>query len=160
VFESLAFTVARHPSESEDYLWTRVLAYTLEYTTELEFARGGLSQTDEPPLFVRDPATGRYRAWIDVGLPDADRLHKASKASDRVAVYVHRDPSQWFQRLQNARIHRGGAIELYAMDRALLGALSARLERRMQFGLSVSERELHLSFDAESLAGAVTPMMR
>jgi uncharacterized protein YaeQ len=158
VFESLAFTAARHPSESEDYLWTRVLAYALEYTDRLEFSRGGLSQTDEPPLFVPNPATGRYRAWIDIGLPDADRLHKASKASDRVAVYAHRDPSQWLQRLQNARIHRAETIELYSMDRALLADLSARLDRRMQFSLSVSGRELHLSFDSQSVAGVVIPI--
>jgi uncharacterized protein YaeQ len=158
VFESLALTVARHPSESEDYLWTRVLAFALEYTDGIEFSRGGLSQTEEPPIAVRDRSTGDYRAWIDVGLPDADRLHKAAKSADRVVIYAHRDPTQWLQRLQGARIHRAEEIELLAMDRTLLDGLSPHLARRVGLGLSISDRELHLSFDSASLAGRLTAL--
>ena len=138
-------------------MWTRVLAYALEYSEGLEFSRGGLSQTEEPPIALRDP-TGRYRAWIDIGLPDADRLHKASKAADRVVVYAHRDPAQWLMRLDGARIHRADDIALYAMDRTLLAELSARLERRMAFSLSVSDRELHLSLESAALTGIVAPL--
>ena len=67
--------MARHPSESEEYLWTRVLAYALEFTDGIGFSRGGISDPDEPPLAVRD-LTGAYRSWIEIGAPDADRLHK------------------------------------------------------------------------------------
>jgi uncharacterized protein YaeQ len=158
VFESLALTVARHPSESEDYLWTRVLAFSLEYTDGIVFSRGGLSLTEEPPISVRDPSTGHYRAWIDVGLPDADRLHRAAKSSDRVAVYAHRDPTQWLPRLQGARIHRAEAIALYAMDRTLLDRLSPHLLRRVGLGLSISDRELHVSFDSDSFVGRLATL--
>src|SRR5712671_2178158 len=82
VFESLALRVARHPSESEEYLLTRVLAYALEYRPGIEFSKGGLSDTDDPPLSVRD-LTGRWVSWIEVGLPDAARLHRAAKAAPR-----------------------------------------------------------------------------
>ncbi|MDR1990711.1 MAG: YaeQ family protein [Acidobacteriaceae bacterium] len=157
VFESLAFTVARHPSESEDYLWTRVLAYLLEYSEGIEFSKGGLSQTEEPPVVIRD-AMGGYRAWIDIGTPEADRLHKAAKSANRVAVYVHRDPAQWLIRLEGARIHRAAEIELYAMDRTLLGELTSRLERRMAFSVSVIDRELHVALESASLSGIITPL--
>ena len=82
VFESRALRVARHPSESEDYLVTRVLAYALEYTDGIEFSAGGLSSPDTPALAVKD-LTGALRAWIDIGTPDAERLHRASKAAPR-----------------------------------------------------------------------------
>jgi uncharacterized protein YaeQ len=154
VYESLALRVARHPSEAEDYLLTRVLAYALEYAEGLEFSRG-LSDPEEPTLALRD-LTGALRLWIEIGAPDAARLHKASKASPRVAVYTHKDVAQWLARLDGARIHRAGAIEVWAVERGFLAALVGRLERRMAFGLSVSERELYLSIGSETLTGTLT----
>jgi uncharacterized protein YaeQ len=154
VYESLALRVARHPSESEEYLLTRVLAYALEFTEGIEFSRG-LSEPDEPAIFVRD-LTGALRSWIDIGAPDAGRLHKACKAAPRVAVYTHRDPAQLIDRLAGERIHRAEALEVYAIDRGLIGALAARLERRMGFDLSVSDRELYLTIGADTLAGPVS----
>ncbi len=50
VYETLALRVARHPSESDEYLVVRVLAYCLEYTEGIAFSRGGLSDADEPPI--------------------------------------------------------------------------------------------------------------
>ena len=97
VYESLALRVARHPSESEEYLIARVLAYLLEFAEGIEFSRG-VSDPDMPTIAIRDP-TGAITAWIDVGTPDAARLHKASKAVDRVAVYTHREPTQFLKSL-------------------------------------------------------------
>src|SRR5216110_639654 len=142
VYESLNLRVARHPSESEEYLVTRVLAYALEYTEGIEFSRG-LSDPDEPTIAVRD-LTGALKVWIEIGTPDAARLHKASKAAPRVAVYTHKDPAQLVGRLAGERIHKAEALELYAIDRAFIGALAERLERRMAFSLSVADRELYL----------------
>ena len=155
VYETLALRVARHPSESDEYLVARVLAYCLEYRDGLAFSSGGLSDSDEPPLAIRD-LTGALLAWIDVGTPDAARLHRASKGAPRVAVYVHRDPSQWLRSLAGARIHRAEALELYAFDRAFISSLVARLERRVGFALSVSGGELYVSFADATLSGALT----
>jgi len=143
VYESLALKVARHPSEAEDYLVARVLAYCLELTEGLVFSRG-LSEPDEPALAVRD-LTGALRAWIDVGAPDAARLHKAAKAAPRVAVYTHKSPETLLRQLAGERIHRAEAIELYAFDRDLIAGLAARLERRMAFDLSVTDAHLFVS---------------
>jgi uncharacterized protein YaeQ len=153
-YESLALRVARHPSESEERLLARVLAYALEYTEGIEFSRG-LSDPEEPAISVRD-ATGAVRAWIDVGSPDAARLHKAAKASPRVAVYVHKEPTQYVARLREARIHRAAAIELWAVDRAVLSALVARLDRRVAFSLAVSERELFVAVGSITVTGTLT----
>ena len=76
VYETLAIRAACHPSETIEYLLTRVLAYCLEYTEGITFSKG-LAEPDEPAVLVRD-LTGRITGWIEVGAPDADRLHKAS----------------------------------------------------------------------------------
>lgn len=154
VYESLVLRVARHPSESDEYLIARLLAYCVEYTEGIEFSRGGLSDPEEPPLAVRD-LTGTLRAWIDIGTPDAARLHKAGKLAARVAVYTQKDPAQWLRTLSGARIHNSDALELYAVDRALIAAIAARLERRMAFALSIDDRELSLSMADATIAGVV-----
>lgn len=153
VYESLALRVARHPSESEEYLVARVLAYLLEFAEGIQFSRG-VSDPDEPAIAIRD-LTGAITAWIDIGTPDAARLHKASKTAGRVAVYTHKDPAQFLKQLGGERIHRSDALELYAIDRALVGALVARLERRVAFSLSVSDRELYVSIGEDTLTGSV-----
>jgi len=157
VYESLALRVARHPSESDEYLVARVLAYCLEYRDGIAFSPGGLSDPDEPPIAIRD-LTGALLAWIDVGTPDADRLHRASKLAPRVAVYTHKDPAQWLRGLAGQRIHRAASLELYAIDRALIGQLAARLERRVAFALSIDERELSVSIGDATLSGQVRSM--
>jgi uncharacterized protein YaeQ len=154
VYETLTLQVARHPSESEAYLVTRVLAYALEFTEGIAFSRG-LSEPDEPTISIRD-LTGVIRAWIEVGTPDGARLHKAAKSAPRVAVYTHKDTAQFLGRLAGERIHRVEALELYAIDRGLIEALVGRLERRMAFALSISERELYVSIGTDTLTGGVT----
>src|SRR5712691_2374505 len=154
VYESLALRVARHPSESEEYLVTRVLAYVLELAEGIEFSRG-VSDPEEPALAVRD-LTGAIRTWIEIGTPDAARLHKASKAAARVVVYTHKDPDQFVRRLAGEKIHRGDDLELYAIDRALIASLAGRLDRRVAFSVTIADRELYISIGDETLTGRVS----
>lgn len=155
VYETLALRVARHPSESDEFLVARVLAYCLEYREGIEFSRGGLSDPDDPPIAIRD-LTGVLRAWIDIGTPAADRLHRASKAVPRVAVYLHKDAAQWIAGLAAAKIHRADELELYAIERSLVASLVAKLDRRMSFAMGVSDREVFISLANSTLTGSVT----
>lgn len=154
VYESLAMRVARHPSESEEYLVTRTLAYALEYTDGIAFSPGGLSDADEPAITVRD-LTGVIHSWIEIGSPDAARLHRASKASPRVVVYTHKDVDRLMQNLAGEKIHRASELEIYGVDRALIAALAARLDRRLAFTLSVHDGELFIAMGSETLTGCV-----
>jgi uncharacterized protein YaeQ len=158
VYESLAVRVAQHPSESDEYLVARLLAYLLEYDRGIGFSRG-VSEPEEPTIAVRD-LTGAVRTWIEIGTPDAARLHKASKAAPRVVVYTHKAPEQFVRRLEGEKIHRGADVELYAIDRTLIAALAARLERRLAFSVSIAQRELFISIGDETLTGAVTRLSR
>ena len=117
VSQTLAIRAARHPSEAEDYLVTRVLAYCLEYAEGIAFSNG-LAQPDEPPLAVRD-LTGVMRVWIDIGAPDAARMHKAGKVAGRVVAYTHKDPDRVARSWAGEHIHRGTELELYSHGEAV-----------------------------------------
>jgi uncharacterized protein YaeQ len=153
VYESLDLRAARHPSESEEFLCARVLARCLEHREGLAFSRG-LAEPDQPALEVRD-LTGAIQAWIEIGMPDAARLHRASQAVPRVAVYTHRDAERYWDSLAGERIHRAEALELYGLDRALVAAMVARLERRMTFDLSVTDGVLYLTLAGELFTGSL-----
>ncbi len=154
VYDTLALRVAQHPSESDEYLIARVIAYLIEYQDGIAFSRG-VSEPDEPAIFIRD-LTGTIVTWIEIGTPDAARLHKASKTGARVVAYCHKEGAQWLKGLAAAGIHRADALELYAIDRTLIAEMVARLDRRMTFSVSITDRELYISIGDANLTGAVT----
>lgn len=149
VYENLELQLAMHPSESPEYLATRLLAYCLEYTEGIEFT-SGLSDGDEPAIVVRD-LTGRLTGWIEIGAPDASRLHRASKLAGRVAVYTHRDLRNVLGQLEGQKIHRGAEIPIYSFGRGFIEELASHLERRMRLTLSVTEQHLYLDVDGKSM---------
>ena len=153
VYESLALKVAQHPSETAERLVTRVLAYCLEHAEGIAFSRG-ISEPDEPAITIRD-LTGTITSWIEVGAPDAARLHKASKAAPRVAIYTHRDPAQLWRQWEGEKIHRAEQIELYVLDRELVDAIAEQLDRRMKLELSVTDGTLFVNVAGSTLTGTV-----
>src|SRR5262245_47797058 len=128
VYETLDLRVAQHPSESERYLIARVLARVLEHAEGLEFSKGGVSDDEEPALIQRD-LRGDLVAWIEVGAPSPDRLHKATKQCARVVVYAWKNPDEQLAAIAERRVHRGEHIVLRALDPTFLDAVAATLER-------------------------------
>ncbi len=153
VYETLSFRVACQPSETEEYLLSRVLAYCLEYREGIGFSKG-IAEPDVPALAVRD-LTGAMQVWIEVGAPDAARLHKASKASPRVAVYTHRDAARLVAQLAGERIHRSAALEFYGIDRALIDGLVAQLDRRNNWEMSVTDRHVYVAVGGVTVEGDI-----
>ncbi|MFI6367870.1 YaeQ family protein [Nocardia sp. NPDC050630] len=154
VYQELELRVARHPSETAEFMVTRLLAYCLEYEDGIAFSDGGVSSTDEPAVLVRD-LTGRVTAWIEVGAPDADRVHRGSKSAERVAIYTHRDPAKVLAQLTGKRIHRAEAIALYSFDRDFIDSAAAAIERRNTVTLSITERLLYLDLNGIGLSTSV-----
>jgi uncharacterized protein YaeQ len=154
VYETLSFRIAQHPSETPDFLLSRVLAYCIEHADGIQFSAQGLSGPEEPALAVRDP-TGALLVWIDIGVPDAARLHKAAKAARRVVVYTHKDPGRLVRMLEGERVYRLDALELYAIDREFLAAWAARLTRRTRASLTVTDGQLYLTIGDTTLTGAI-----
>jgi uncharacterized protein YaeQ len=150
VYESLDLRIARHPSESVRYLITRTLAYCLSYADGIAFSKGGISSTDEPPVFVRD-RTGVLLAWIDVGSPSAERLHKATKAAHEVALYTHADLGQLQKEAASRPIHRVEEIDVWRFEPSFLDALGERLGRTTILEVARSDERLYVT-----LGGSVT----
>jgi uncharacterized protein YaeQ len=153
VYEPVAFTIAQHPSETDAAMVARALAYALEYTEGIALSNG-IAEPELPSIAVRD-LTGQLRSWIDIGVPDAARLHKASKAAPRVVVYTHKDPRLLLKSLAGERIHRAEALELYALDRELIEEVAQRLQRRMRMELTVTDRHLFVTIGGETLSAEV-----
>ncbi len=151
VYETLALRVPMHPSESPEYFVARVLAYCAEHAEGIAFSRG-ISDPDAPTIAVRD-LTGAPISTQVTSAPDAARVHKASKAAPRVVIYTHRDPAMVRRQLAGARIHKAEAIDLVAIDRALIAALVERLDRRMAFEVTITEGQVYVAIGGATLHG-------
>lgn len=142
VYEDLDLRVAQHPSESERFLVARVLARALEHAEGVEFGRG-VSTDDEPAIWRRD-LRGDLLAWIEVGSPSVERLHRASKACPRVAVYGWKACEALAAEVAAGRVHRAEALEIHAFSPALIDDLVSGLTRNHRWGVSVSGGALYV----------------
>ena len=123
-------------------MFMRVLAYCLEYRDGIELTQG-VAAGNEPAVLIRD-LTGRITAWIEVGMPDADRLHRGLKLAGRAAVYTHRDVQKLLAQLSSANIERLATVPVYDFDRAFVDEIAGLLERRSDLSISITERELYI----------------
>lgn len=146
VYEDITLRAARHPSETDAFMMTRVLAYCLEYVEGITFSEGISSTANEPAVLVRD-LTGRLITWIEVGAPDAERLHFGSRLADRTTVYTHRDPEKVIAAWSGKRVHQLERITVQSFDQGFLDAAVAVLERRNTLTVSVVEGQLYLEFN-------------
>ncbi len=155
VYEALELRLARHPSETLRYMLTRLFAYCLEYEEGIAFSKEGLSNADEPPVSVRD-RTGLLQAWIDIGTPSAERLHKAAKAAPRVSVFTAAADLSLLQREAATRvIHKADTIAVWRLDPILLDAIAERLGRTTRLGLTRTDGALYVLIDGLTLEGQI-----
>jgi uncharacterized protein YaeQ len=154
VYESFSLRLARQPSETLEYMVVRFLAYCLEYADRIELTEG-VASGEQPAILVRD-LTGRVTAWIEVGMPSAERVHRGSKHADRVAVYTHRNVASVLAELDGKRIHRAADIAVHDFGRGFVPSVAAVLERRNRVSLSVTERLIYLNVNGRAFETAVT----
>ena len=152
VYETITLRIAQQPSETIDYMLTRMLAYCMEWQEGIEFGQsvGSTNGGEEAAVLARD-YTGVITLWIEVGMPDAEKLHRVSKASGRTVVYTHRDPDMLLRNLAGKAIYRADEIPIIAFDRVFLSQLAQKLDRRNKFDLSITEGQLYLSIGGEML---------
>jgi uncharacterized protein YaeQ len=153
VYQTLALRIARQPSETAEFMLTRWLAYCLEYTEGIEFTEG-VAAGDDPAVLVRD-MTGRVTAWIEVGMPDASRLHRGSKLAGRAAVYTHRNVTRVLDGLNGKQIHRAAEIPVYEFGTGFVEQAAAILQRREKMSLSITERQLYLEISGQMFSTTV-----
>jgi uncharacterized protein YaeQ len=155
VYEQLDWRVAQHPSESERYLVARVIARALEHAEGVEFSKLGVSDDDEPAIVQRD-LRGDLQAWIEIGSPSPDRLHKAAKLAPRVAIYAWKNVDQLAAAIAERRGHRADELVLRALPPELLDAVAATLDRVNRWDLSVTGGQLYLAIGAAQFEAELT----
>lgn len=153
VYEQLSLRVAQQASETLPFMTTRVLALCLEHEAGIEFG-SGISGGDEPAVVARD-LTGALVAWIEVGAPDAERVHRGSMAAERTAVYTHRDPERVAARWAGKRIHRAEHVRLVWFDAGFIDAVADAITRRTTLSVSVMEGVLYVDVNGTSLSSTV-----
>jgi uncharacterized protein YaeQ len=153
VYEDTTLRVARHPSETDAFMLTRVLAYCLEFDEGVAFSEG-ISATDEPAVLIRD-RTGKTTAWIEVGAPDSARLHFGSMQAARTVVYTHRDPAKVAAPWAGKRIHRADEVVLYSFDPGFIDRAVGALERRNSMTLSITERRMYLELNGVTMESPI-----
>lgn len=144
VYEALDLRMARHPSESGRYLLLRLLGYCLNYDEALQFSKGGLSNTEEPALAMRDP-DGTWQTWMEVGAPSVERLHRATKACKRVIIVTATELPILVQAVKAGQIFSPDRVQVQRFDTAFLDPLEERLERVWSLELTRSDGRIYLS---------------
>ncbi|MDX1635656.1 MAG: YaeQ family protein [Marinobacter sp.] len=142
VYENLRMTVARHPSETEQRLAARVLAYGLWYHERLEFGRG-LSDVDEAALWQKS-LDGRIEHWIEVGQPDAERLVWCSRRAEQVSLLVYGSTRNWAPKVLDS-VHTLSNLNIAVLPEQPLTALCRRINRTMDWGLMITDDVLYVS---------------
>ena len=138
-----ALTLARHPSETDERMMVRLLAFALHAHERLEFGRG-ISASDEPDLWQRD-LTGRVLLWVDIGQPDERRVRKACGQADRVVVYTYggRTVDPWWTRV-GPELARCANLAVIMLPAATTQALTTLAERTMQLQMMVQDGDAWL----------------
>jgi len=155
-FETHSLTIARHPSETDERLMVRLLAFALNADERLAFGRG-LSSEGEADLVLTD-LTGAIDLWIDVGLPDEREIRKASGRAGRVAVYIYGTGAHLWWRQNAAALERLANVAVVEFPVEITRAMAARAARNMKFQCTIQDGHVWLADDKESIA--IEPLWR
>jgi len=151
-----ALTVARHPSETDERMMARLLAFALNAHERLAFCKG-LSDTDEPDLWQKD-LTGAIEHWIEVGQPDDKRLLRACGRAGKVTVYAYGNRAElWWQPLAE-KLERAKNLAVWRIPVSAVQALEKLAARSMQLQCTVQEGQVYFSAAAETVQFQLTPL--
>ena len=146
-----ALTLARHPSETDERMMVRVLAFALHAGERLAFARG-LSDSDEPDVWEKD-LTGAIETWIDVGFPDEKRIRKAAGRAGRVYVYSYGAPhaaALWWEQVAS-KVDKSRNVSVLRLPPAATRDLATLVDRTMRLNCTIQDGQVWLADDAASV---------
>lgn len=145
-----SLTVARHPSETDERMMVRLLAYACNAGEMLEFGRG-LSADDEPDIWQKD-LTGAIQLWIDVGLPDEKLLRKACGRSEQVILYAYGGKSAdiWYE-ANRTQLERLSNLQIFSIPSASTQQLAGLAQRNMDLQCTIQEGQIWFSGGEETV---------
>ena len=144
-----ALTVARHPSETDERMMVRLLAFALNAHEHLAFGKG-LSDTVEPALWQKD-LTGAIEHWVEVGQPDEKTMLRACGRADRVTVYAYGNRAELWWKPLAAKLARAKNLAVWRVPASASQALAKLAARAMQLQCTIQDGQLWFSDAAETV---------
>ena len=151
VYESLDLRVAQHPSEETERMVVRVLARAVAHEAGLEFGRG-ISNQEDAGIWAHD-MTGQVVTWIDLGIPSADRLHRASKLCSKVLVFTDKSETALLKEWRKRKIHKAETIQVHRLPADLVMELAHGMERRVNWYVTIQDQMLTVTVGDRILEG-------
>jgi len=151
LYTTFDWRVAQHPSESERYLAARLIARVLEHDEGVEFGKG-LSNEDEPAIWQKN-LRGELQAWIEVGAPSPERIHRASKAAAKVVIYCWKQPDKLAEDYAEAKVHRREHIKIVRLSPEFLDGVASLFDRNNSWELSVTGGTIYLGAGDKTIEG-------
>jgi uncharacterized protein YaeQ len=142
-------TLARHPSETDERLMVRLLAFALNADDSLNFGKG-ISNSEEPALW-QHWLSGEIATWIDVGQPDPDRLRKACGRADRVLVYSYGSAAGLWWKKNQEQLQRFAKLSVIELPSDETRALATLVQRTMQLNCTIQDNEVWIGDDSNTI---------
>lgn len=143
VYETLKTTLARHPSETEERLAARLLAYAIFYKPDLVFTRG-ICEGDEPDLWLKG-ADGRVLFWLEVGVPEPERLLKAVRHAERVALVAFGRSLLHWEQQQLPKLERTANLTVVTFAPGFLTQVAMALDRVINWSITITDGTLYMT---------------
>ena len=151
-----ALTIARHPSETDERMMVRCLAFALNAHEALAFGKG-ISETEEPDLWRKD-LTGSIESWIEVGQPDEKRILRACGRSGRVLVYCYGNAAGIWWKQTADKLARARNLSVFRISPATTTALGKLAKRTMQLQCTIQDGEIWIRDETESVEVVLTKL--
>ena len=157
-FGEYALTIARHPSETDERMMVRCLAYALQASEQLSFGKG-LSDTEEPDLWQKD-FTGAIDLWIEVGQPDEKRILKACGRAAQVIVYSYSSNSKiWWDQI-SGKVGRARNLTVLNLPVQASQALAKLAQRNMSLQCTIQDRQIWFSGGEETVPMELVTLLK
>ena len=159
-----ALTLARHPSETEERLMVRVLAFARHASEDLLFAKGrlgaGLKTTDDEPDLWEKDLTGEIELWVEVGLPEERSIRKACNRAKKVVIYAYggHKAEQWWKQ-NGALLGRAKNLNVVNLSVETTSALAALAQRDLKLHCTIQDGEIWIGDGGETVNVELTVMM-
>lgn len=149
-YQDHQLTLAQHPSETEERVMVRLLAFALNANDDLVFTKG-ISTEDEPDLWQKD-LTGHVNLWIDLGQLEEKRIRKACGKSDKVIIYTYqsRNSTPWWQQI-NHKLERFDNLAVYSIEKTTQSPIETLFQRNMQLQCNIQDNVIYLSTDSDAV---------
>jgi len=153
-YNDLSLTLAQHPSETDERMMVRLLAFIIHADEQLQFTRG-LSANDEPELWQKS-LSDEIELWIDVGLPDEKRIKKACNRSKQVYLYTYggRNVGPWWEQ-NKKQLARYSNLKIVNIAQEMTKSMAGLVQKTMNLQCTIQDGQIWLS--DSTLSVEITP---